>query len=454
MCHFHAHESTQSILVGLLTMSNGSRNIILVTIDSLRADHCGFLGDDRGLTPTLDRIAAESVVFEKAISPGPQTFSAMPAIFTGHPREPGPRRGHTGENHWQRRVSAIWDHLDKFKPITEHLHNRGYHTAGFSPNPWTSQASGFDRGFDHFADFSGQKPDGLLRSLVHRMPGIDWTENKNIELALNLVTGSSFFTHWENYYEQIDVVRKELPEPYFLWVFLLDTHFPFLPNRKHREEQSLLGMYHTTLRSNRVMRGHSEEMDRGVRDSVLKSYRDSVRSVDAFFDAIYADTTGDDPVLVVHSDHGESFGDHGNYGHHHRNVYEENVHVPFIVHNVGETSRITDPISLSVLPDILSAIARSDSFDPSSVPETPAISLSECYRNRAIRNGRFKFVDHHGTESLFDLSSDRAEETNCITNFPTEAAQLRSTLDRFENHQQEINSVQTGIRTITSALKL
>ncbi|MEF8902078.1 MAG: sulfatase-like hydrolase/transferase, partial [Halovenus sp.] len=64
------------------------RNIVLVSIDSLRADHCGFMGYGKETTPNLDRLAREGVVFENAIAPGPATAQSMPAIFTGlHPHD-------------------------------------------------------------------------------------------------------------------------------------------------------------------------------------------------------------------------------------------------------------------------------------------------------------------------------------------------------------------------------
>lgn len=111
------------------------RNIVLVSIDSLRADHCGFMGYDRGTTPNLDRLANEGVVFVNAIAPGPATPQSMPAIFTGaHPYAAvDSEKFDTRKN--------IKHHLNRSRTIPEQLTELGYTTAGFSPNPFTSRYS-------------------------------------------------------------------------------------------------------------------------------------------------------------------------------------------------------------------------------------------------------------------------------------------------------------------------
>jgi len=434
-------------------MSETPRNVVLVSIDSLRADHCGFLGDDRGLTPTMDELAAEGVTFETAVSSGPQTFSSMPAAFTGHHRPAGNLDAYPGESHWERRLAAIDEHMGRYTPLPERLQRLGYSTAGFSPNPWTSTASGFDRGFDHFTDLAGETSDGWVRTLAGRVPLID-ESSKPVELALNLLTGSSFFTPWESYYDQIRTVREGLPEPYFLWVFLLDTHYPFLPGRTHRTEQSLYGMLSSAVRSEKTMRGRAETLPDGVRDSMRRSYRDTVRSVDSFVDRLRRDLADDDPVLILHSDHGESFGEHGNYGHHHRQLYEENVHVPYLVHGGGRSATISDPASLATIPEVTLSMATDGIVDPTTVTESAAVSTSECGTNRAVRYRQFKYVEYDERQSLFALSRDPAEAADVANDYPERCAASRARLDRFESHRSEVRAVARATRTVAASHRL
>ena len=412
-----------------------SPNLVMVSIDSLRADHCGFLGDDRGLTPTMDSLAAEGVAYETAITPGPQTFSSMPTVFSGRPRPPTTLESYPQESHWERRLAAIDDHLRHNPTLPERLAARGYETAGVTPNPWTTPAAGFDRGFDIFEDFSTGDSESWLAGLAERVPGVD-TDARPVQLVLNMASGSEFFAQWETLATEIQRVRSQLSEPYFLWVFILDTHFPFVPARQHREEGSLLGTYYSAYRSSEPMRGNATGMSDRVRRSVLRSYRDTVRASDAFLGWLRSELAADDPVMIVHADHGESFGDHGNYGHHHREVYEENVHVPYLIANARETATVSEPTSLSSIPETALALTTGE-FDPTDGSDRPPIATSECGTHRAVRGSRYKYIESDGDQLLFDLDADPTEQENVADAVPQQVEQLRRRLRQRKQHNVE-----------------
>jgi arylsulfatase A-like enzyme len=424
-------------------------NVVLVSIDSLRADHCGFLGDDRGLTPTMDTLADEGVSFETAIAPGPRTFSTMPAVFTGRHRPLTPLNEFPGDSEWERRLTAIDQHLRRYAPLPERLQELGYSTAGFSPNPWASSASGFDRGFDAFTDRSGNDTDGLLYRFAARTPGLD-PEGKGVELLSNMLTGASFFSQWEELYDDVLAARERLPEPYFLWVFLLDTHFPFIAARDHREEQSLAGMYASTYRAEQAMRGAADGVPPAVGDSLRRSYRDTVRAVDAFLDRLRTDLAEDDPALVVHSDHGESFGEHGGWGHHLGELYEENVHVPYLVHGADVSATVTDPTSLTSVYDATLSIAREGTVDPAALTEPYVVSSNDRGYNRAVRGRRYKYVDGVEGERLFDLERDPDERTDRSRDLPAVCRELADYLDGFESHRGELDAVSRAATAVAA----
>ena len=126
-----------------------SQNIVLVTVDSLRADHCSFAGYDRETTPALDEMAADGLVFENAIAPGAITPESLPAIFTGrYPATPSDDGGRIATTRGQ-----IRRHMQVCDTLPERLSRLGYTTGAFTPNPWTSRYFGFDQGFDRFEDF-------------------------------------------------------------------------------------------------------------------------------------------------------------------------------------------------------------------------------------------------------------------------------------------------------------
>jgi arylsulfatase len=430
-----------------------SRNVVLVSIDSLRGDHCGFLGDDRGLTPTLDTLASEGVAYRNAIAPGPQTFSSMPGIFTGRRRRPTGLDEFPQASHWERRLAAIDEHMRRHASLAERLAERGYDTGAVTPNPWTSTASGFDRGFDEFVDFSETDDGGWVNSIADRIPGVD-PDSRPVELVSNLVSGSEFFARWETLYDDIERVRESLSEPYFLWVFVLDTHFPFIPSRAHREEQSLFGTYYGAYRSSDPMRGKGGELSPRVRESVLRSYRDTVRSADAFVDTLRSDLACDDPALLVHSDHGESFGDHGNYGHHHREVYEENVRVPYLVHNAGVTAEVTEPTSLLSVHDAVLEIARDGTFDPAAAAAPYVFASSECGTNRAMRGVPFKRMESCDAARLFDLDVDPDERSDISAARPGVMTELGRRLERVDGDAAERERIHDAARRVAAADEL
>lgn len=430
-------------------------NIVLVTFDSLRGDHCGYIDPQRDLTPTMDQMAAEGVAFEAAIAPGPQTFSSMPAIFTGQYRPAETLEDYPGESHWQRRLAAIDSHLETCPSLPQRLQQLGYTTAGISPNPWTSAAAGFNRGFDTFVDLSGEQSSGRIASLLKALPGIDETD-RSTKLVVNMLTRHSFFSRWETLYDEIRAARRELSEPYFLWVFLLDTHFPFVTARKHRAEQSLLEMYYTAYRSEKLMRGRTKSGDppTTVVESLRRAYRDTVRASDAFLDRVHSEFAADDPALILHSDHGESLSEHGNYGHHHRDVYEENIHVPYVVYNAGVSDTVSQPVSLATIADTTVQIAREGTFDPDAMADSFVVARSEGGIRRAVRGRRFKFVETEDEEYLFDLVEGGRERVDQSENHPELLQLLRSHGREFESHTEETRKLTRASNAVAAECEL
>ncbi|WP_323675941.1 sulfatase [Halorubellus sp. PRR65] len=431
-------------------MPQSPPNLVLVSIDSLRADHCGYVGDDRGLTPTMDALADDGVAFTQAIAPGPQTFSSMPVAFTGEYRPPNSLESVDASSHWARRMGAIENHITRFETLPERLQRRGYTTIGFSPNPWTSTVSGFDRGFDHFVDFSQASGDSeRLRDRVATRVLGENPDRKAFELAKDMVTGSSFFAQWGSFYDDVLAAVADAPEPFFLWVFLMDTHFPFVTTREHRVEQSALGMYYSTLASQGAMRGTDDSMPARAIGTTKRSYRDTVRAADAFLDAIQQDLAHANPVTVVHSDHGESFGDHGNFGHHHREVYEENVHVPYLVHGLDRAGRVDEPTSLASIPRVLTEIADAGTFDPEPSGDA-VVAASEAGEHVAVRDDRFKLVRSDDQVVLYDLDVDPEETTDVSADHKAVRHRLERVLRTHDDHVAETGRLDAATRVVAA----
>ena len=315
------------------------RNVVLVTVDSLRADRCGHLGYDSSLMPTIDGLAADGLQFDNAIAPAGSTSGSSTSFMTG---------GYPFARPGADRRDSIREQIRARDTIAERFKRMGYETAAFTANPWTSRSFGFDEGFDHFEDFmenevpnrfrDGDGGDsGVLQETATRL--VDWWE------------GQEMFMSWESFYDDIERWTRSAEEPYFLWVFLVDVHMPYIPPREQ------LSLWPLTYASNAWLFGGADErLSPLFRDRLLSAYDETVKYTDEFV-ATLLDDVGDDTVVCVHGDHGELFGEEDRYGHGY--LHESVINVPLVVGNVP-SERVGDPVSLRSLPDLLTGVAAGD----------------------------------------------------------------------------------------------
>lgn len=382
-----------------MTDEAGDReNIVLVTIDSLRADHCGFAGYDRETTPTLDRLADEGLSFERAVAPGPATPESMPVMFTGE--QPVERGGHgIGGDGRQSALAArrerIRAHMRARETLAERLSKLGYRTAAFTPNPFTSRHFGFDAGFDRFEDFMGDsRATGSLYERVFE-GFLDGDGASSLaRVLLNFWQREEVFKPWETYYDEAvswadDAAESD--EPYLLWLFLMDAHNPYMAGEQFRT-QSRWQSFHANYRFWRE--SHDTPFDPAVHDRLVTAYDDSIRYADACLARLREEL---DATLVVTGDHGEAFGEHGTYGHE-PHLYDENVRVPLVVAGDEQASASVErPVSLAALPDLLTRLATGD--DPRDCAASWAFSETTQGGRTAVRGRDWSYLAEHATGS-------------------------------------------------------
>jgi len=328
-------------------------NIILVTIDSLRADHCGFHGYDGETTPTLDKLANSGTVFETAIAPGPSTPESMPAIFTGY--DPVERATENDNSTLQSRRERIRTHMLAHDTLAEKLSRRGYETAAFTPNPFTSRQFGFDQGFDHFQDFMDESNRSELYQRVFRGFLDGSTPASMARVLLNFWQREEVFKPWASYYDEIRQWVEQASEPYFLWVFLMDAHNPYMSDSETRSQA-----FHEEFRANIEFwrQSHETPFSEPTHDRLVTAYDDAIRYADQFLKRVATDFAADEPIIAVTGDHGEAFGEHGTYGHE-PYLYAENMHVPLVLDGLNAAT-ISEPVSLRRLPTLLARLADGD----------------------------------------------------------------------------------------------
>jgi arylsulfatase len=151
---------------------------------------------------------------------------------------------------------------------------------------------------------------------------------------------------------------------------------------------------------------------------LVNLYDDSIRYGDRFLERLRADLGDDDPVFVVHADHGEEFGEHGRYGHQ-PYLTEELTHVPLVVCNAGTSGRVSRPVELRQLAPTIAELCGADHpfevgslFDVDREWVTSKV-FAEGSRRAALRGEGWKYVASNGDRRLVDLSDDRsADEGN------------------------------------------
>jgi arylsulfatase A-like enzyme/Flp pilus assembly protein TadD len=389
-----------------------SPNIILITVDTTRADRMGFLGSQLGLTPNLDALAAHSLIFARAYAQVPLTTPSHAALLTGtYPQF----------NH----VEDLGSPLPKQIPyLPDLLHQHGYRTAAFVGaeilNP-ASTAPGFERGFDVYdADFHRRKPgEDRYHSLERRA-----------EDVANRALG------WLSHNQKA---------PFFIWIHFYDPHDPYDPPEPFKSRY-LASPYDGEI-----------------------AYTDSV--IGSFINVLQKHGLYQSSIIAVASDHGEAFGEHGEQRHG-VFLYDETIHVPLLLKLPSDRfagQRIQRKVALtSIAPTLLEAanIAVPPSMQARSLlhlvqgsangkktedVESPVYSETN-YSHRTFgwavlrswRTDKYLYVQAPKRE-LYDESSDPGATKNLVDTAKAVTGTLNTQLDDFFQKTAQVESESTKL---------
>lgn len=437
--------------------SDRPRNVILVTYDSLRADHCGCYGYERNTTPTLDEMADSGLLFENAIASGVPTIASMTSVMTGRHSLASPE---IGFNEQQR------EQVTSRPTIAEVLSESGYSTGALSPNPPASSYFGFDSGFDWFEDFLDENK-GVLERAWNRV-----FENSieggglstYLRLARNVATKNEVLRPWEDFYDEILMWRERVGEPYFLWVLLLEPHHPWMPPSDVQQWSSRTDKYRAFKQYWEMFNnGWTPELSEEEHQRLVNLYDDSTRYGDQFLAQLREDFADDDPVVVIHADHGEEFGSHGRYGHQ-PFLYEDLTHVPLVLWNAGESGCVEHPVELRQLAPTLAEFGTDEHpFHAQTLVEGPPVAdrpwatskvFAEGDRRAAIRTRLRKYIEEAGKRELYDLAADADEQQN-LTDKATEATETFADALQLHVHAEtEQRAVEAACDNITQEEEL
>lgn len=419
-------------------------NVLLITIDTLRADHVGAYGYRLDTTPNIDALAARGVRFADATVPWPKTWPSMAAMVTGQaPQTNGillrPRRPLPAQN----------------ETLAELLRDAGYATGAVVANVNLGKSFGFDQGFEHFVESWADEARRLTgKASFRNRPGLvkRFTNGKR-------VTDQALAT--------LDALGNGEQKPFFLWLHYIDPHGPYVPPPEYA--RLFVGAHPSQPVPIDELPGYQRQIDpaTGLISNDLgfyaTQYDREIRSVDAQIGRLLAalDERGltDDTLIVLTADHGESLDENRYYLEHGNVPYQTTAAAPLIFaldgrvpagrvveHPVGVIDVFATVLAfagVSAPPGTASTSLRPVIEDPAA-PTPPYVFMQsggyEPYQLVA-RKGPWKLVHLRASQDrewlgrreleLYDLSKDPTEQRNVLADNPEVAKELQTALVRW-----------------------
>ena len=411
-----------------------ARNVVLISIDSLRADHLSAYGYRRQTSPNIDALAAEGVLVETAVSTTSWTLPSHASMLTGlYPQMHAVRTG-------RQRISS------EAVLLSERLQANGFSTYGLVSGPYLGSKFGFAQGFDIYDD----------KTIHYR----------------NVTSSHQGVTSPKLHRRLIEILDGLDPQnPFFLFVHYWDVHYDYTPPPPY--DTLFDSEYDGPVTGENFIFDDAVAPDMAARDlqHVIALYDGEIALTDHYLGELFSELRQrglyDDTLVVLTSDHGDEFFDHGEKGHG-KNLYGSTLNIPLIFKLPGGRKagrKLKGPVSLVDLPPtVLDAVGAEipNGLNGSSLwlglrdlglpgfmqrgddPFTRFLfaDLAECCN--AVMRGSWKYQrrDDGEGEELFATDRDPSEQSNVIAEGLQTGDQLRAALDSW---QQRVAQAKEGL---------
>ncbi len=410
-------------------------NVVLITIDTLRANHLEHMGYSKPTSPLTRELAGRAVVFREAVAQYPLTTPSHASILTGRYVR---SHGATG--------NAVPIH-DSAVLLSEVLKNHGYSTAAFVTSPIIGAKYGFSRGYDYFVE---QSTGDFSKSSFS-----DWMGQLRILRVWWRFRGLDRTT--------IAAERWLLGNPdapFFLWLHYITPHTPYSPPFSYeRKWDTYRSRVVPSVRDlNQINTGEVELTNEDI-DHIVALYDAEIEFTEnlltRLLNALDRTRVRDNTLIVFTADHGESLYDRSFYFGHGKMLYDEEILVPLFFYCPGHVPQgrtVDEQVeTIHIAPTILDFLGlppeqsfqgmslmnliEPGSRDPDGAhvlhppEEKPAFSIN--HRSRMVRFHGWKYIevdDELGTEELYDLMNDAGETENLVLTETARAAELRALL--------------------------
>ena len=438
---------------------SGCPNLLLVTLDTVRADHMSLYGYGRPTTPNLEALARESIVYRGAVSAGDMTLSTHASIFTGvYPSRHGA--------HFSSERQTGLPLGDDFRTLPEILARQGYHNVAAVANfAYLAPAFGFARGFERYdsraaVPFLAEVPPFYLRARVRNYL-TRFAEPVAFEQQVR--TGEKIN---QEVFGFLDTLRSER-RPFFAFVNYMDAHWPYLPPPPYDTLYPGKARRFTNVKYSQmeeeVLSGQ-REVTEAERLHLISQYDGAIQYLDQQVGRLISELKRrvlyDNTLLIITSDHGEAFGER-HLLQHGLSVYQDEVHVPLLIKLPSGRSRtatagtvVVSPVSsVDLLPTIL------DTFGLPAPKDAEGVSLLSLTADdrrrvfaesfparrrlvelqprldriaRAVVSGDRKLIDsNRGQRELYDLAKDPNERENVYASSDAQVRELEASLAQW-----------------------
>ena len=409
-----------SFLLALSGCTDRPPNVILISLDTVRADHLSVYGYQRSTTPNLERLAQEGIVFERAFTQTPWTVPSHMSVFTSlYPSV------HS--------ITHLTPQSDMTTMLQETLREAGYLTAAFVA-PVLSEDYGFSKGFDHYVRTDSVRPAEIM-----------------VDRVLQWLAGDP----------SDPVIRHQ---PFFLFLHLFDAHHPYEPPWPF--DTAYVPAHRSNLRE--ISATHPYTQEKNLTDEELSEvvalYDGEIAHADfaigRLLDTLRDLRLYDKSLIVVFGDHGEGFLEHGlmNHG---NSVYEELIRVPLLARLPSARfagKRVQEPVQLiDITPTILQEVGLKPSplmqgsflLDPLPDNSRRFAYASEAYA-ACIRTQTWKLIENPPSRTqtipraldveyeLYDLDKDPGEENNLAGELPDRVTSMAQVLRKIDDLNQEL----------------
>jgi arylsulfatase A-like enzyme len=348
-------------------------NVLFVVLDTVRADHLGPYGYERGTTPELSAFADGATVFESAVAPAPWTLPVHASLFTGlYPSQHG--------------ADQESPYLDGVTTLASVLSAAGYDTACYSSNAWITPYTSLTDGFDDHDSFFEVLPRDLLSGpLASAWQAVNDNESlrklasRVVRLGAmaheRLARGEGADTKTPSVIDRTKsfIDDSESDRGWFAFVNLMDAHLPYYPPEEYREAFAPGVDPDDVCQNSKEYNAGVRDIDADEWDDVQRLYDAEIAHMDAelgrLFDWLRRTDQWEETTVIVCADHGELHGEHGLYGHEFA-LYDELITVPLLVkHPDLEAGRRDDLVELL---DLYHTTLDALAVDPDAVIDTAA----------------------------------------------------------------------------------